>query len=116
MAIATFKPCAVRSRVGKAFGLRFRRDVRHLPDGAGGGKEAPACCPQQTERSRSSSEFTRTDSAYADAVMIVQAGKPLCIKPPKPQAERDQIFISYSHRDKYLLEQQQTHQTISEGE
>jgi hypothetical protein len=48
--------------------------------------------------------------------MIVQAGKPLCIKPPKPQAERDQIFISYSHRDKYLLEQQQTHQTISEGE
>ena len=47
----------------------------------------------------------RTDSSYADAVMIVQAGKPSSMKPPRPQAERDQIFISYSHRDKHWLEQ-----------
>ena len=55
----------------------------------------------------------RTDSSYADAVMILQAGKPSSIKPPQPQAERDQIFISYSHRDKHWLEQINTHITPS---
>ena len=55
----------------------------------------------------------RTDSSYADAVMILQAGKPSSIKPPKRQAERDQIFISYSHRDKHWLEQINTFITPS---
>jgi ubiquinone/menaquinone biosynthesis C-methylase UbiE len=45
----------------------------------------------------------RVDSSYEDAVMIVKAGKPCSIQPP--QRERDQIFISYSHRDKAWLDQ-----------
>ena len=45
----------------------------------------------------------RVDSAYEGAVMIVKAEKPGSVQPQR--CERDQIFISYSHKDKSWLEQ-----------
>jgi ubiquinone/menaquinone biosynthesis C-methylase UbiE len=45
----------------------------------------------------------RIDSAYADAVMIVQARKPapkVVCSVPLAASQRDQVFISYSHADK----------------
>jgi hypothetical protein len=46
----------------------------------------------------------RIDSAYADAVMIVQARKPAPeVVVPGPAPQRDQVFISYSRDDKEWL-------------